>query len=933
MSLQAPPIPPRKASSYRNILQSEIMHNTVVLDYDGVIADTNQLKAEWIRTAEVILMSALTLLLCAWTGYADSPQSFPTGIYRNPPSAEEQQQYVYFADFENRDDVESFRDYGKSCTVDFKGLTEEHAFSGKKSFKLDVTFGKPGRYIWTIRMKPAVTAARKAVSGYMLIGKESTTAKSSLVVSYSYPPTSVTCWTGIREGYRTTEGKWKKIELGKTNVDDLGRGAETELDGFVEEFAGCLLSREDITPAIDHIRLDIRAKRPGDRIVIYLDDIGLESIEDRRIEVTRAAHPSDAFRQRYRTVLSRHEEKINSAKEIMAGYKWTEQMEWVKEALHAGVEDAEEFLQELAGTIPFGVAPLARLEDQVARLTDTVNSLAELKQGDHSSHIVYAVDELTSKNFWINPFDVLVPGAVAKRVSLTACRGEYEPASFVVKARKGLKQLRVECSDLSMPDGSARIPSRNVDIKLIKCWYQAGTAGVRVHQRDGRTQKRLIPELLVNDDSLVMVDYEKQENYLKLTFPDRIDYRWISTPEPVDRASLFLRNCPVKDSDVLLPVDVPAGKNQQFWITVRIPDGIPAGEYAGNIRLLADDTTIDHLDFTVRVLSFELSQPYYTASIDTHANLRAEDWVSICSYAKSKATFLAELQNMAKHGLSNCQHYFTMEDLRPAMELRAQAGMDNKTVYLKGHRINLCASTPEELEEVKTKARTIIAIAQEYGTEVVYFYGRDEKTGKNLVAQRKAWEAIREVGGRIFVAGGRDNLALMGDIQDMVVKEGWPDRKHVEGWHARGQKIFSYANPQIGVENPETYRRNFGLLMWKYEYDGIANNAYQQNFGFVWNDFDHNYYRSHTIAYPTVDGVVDTIAWEGFREGIDDVRYMTTLEKLIRTVGQSAGKNDAAVANAERFVAELKSSETILTESLDIIRKRIIEHIQNIHNR
>ena len=29
-----------------------------------------------------------------------------------------------------------------------------------------------------------------------------------------------------------------------------------------------------------------------------------------------------------------------------------------------------------------------------------------------------------------------------------------------------------------------------------------------------------------------------------------------------------------------------------------------------------------------------------------------------------------------------------------------------------------------------------------------------------------------------------------------------------------------------------------------------------------------------------VNGVIDTIAWEGYREGVDDVRYITTLHDL-----------------------------------------------------
>jgi len=42
------------------------------------------------------------------------------------------------------------------------------------------------------------------------------------------------------------------------------------------------------------------------------------------------------------------------------------------------------------------------------------------------------------------------------------------------------------------------------------------------------------------------------------------------------------------------------------------------------------------------------------------------------------------------------------------------------------------------------------------------------------------------------------------------------------------------------------------------------------------------------FVYPTVDGVIDTIAWEGYREGIDDLRYLATLRKAIGKAEKSA---------------------------------------------
>lgn len=42
-------------------------------------------------------------------------------------------------------------------------------------------------------------------------------------------------------------------------------------------------------------------------------------------------------------------------------------------------------------------------------------------------------------------------------------------------------------------------------------------------------------------------------------------------------------------------------------------------------------------------------------------------------------------------------------------------------------------------------------------------------------------------------------------------------------------------------------------------------------------------------TYPTVNGVVDTIQWEGFREAVDDVRYVSTLVRLIKDAPPALG--------------------------------------------
>jgi hypothetical protein len=56
--------------------------------------------------------------------------------------------------------------------------------------------------------------------------------------------------------------------------------------------------------------------------------------------------------------------------------------------------------------------------------------------------------------------------------------------------------------------------------------------------------------------------------------------------------------------------------------------------------------------------------------------------------------------------------------------------------------------------------------------------------------------------------------------------------------------------------------------------------AYQHGFGNIWNDFDHPEFRDHVFAYPTTNGLVSTVQWEGFRSAVDDVRYLSTLLAL-----------------------------------------------------
>ena len=184
-------------------------------------------------------------------------------------------------------------------------------------------------------------------------------------------------------------------------------------------------------------------------------------------------------------------------------------------------------------------------------------------------------------------------------------------------------------------------------------------------------------------------------------------------------------------------------------------------------------------------------------------------------------------------------------------------------------------------------------MARQYGYERMYVYGIDEARDERLAAQRKAWQAVQDAGAGTFVACYKGTFEAMGSLLNIAVLAHRPDPEEAAKFHGVGSKVFTYAYPQVGEEAPETYRRNFGLVLWQAGFDGAMDYAYQHGFGHVWNDFDSDRYRDHNFTYPTVNGVVDTIQWEGFREAVDDVRYLATQLKAIENCEDPRAKAEA----------------------------------------
>ena len=532
--------------------------------------------------------------------------------------------------------------------------------------------------------------------------------------------------------------------------------------------------------------------------------------------------------------------------------------------------------------------------------------------------LVHVVDPISGEP--VLPTTFPLPGVASTTINLVACRGEYEPASIVIRPMvRDLENLKFSVGDLIADH--ATISHSQVDLRFVKVWFQAGGGWNTIGLSHKGKTRVLVPELLLKDDGLVQVDEKAKANFLKLKFASGAKHVSVSQPAALrSRTVTSVAEFPIYDSAEIQPITIARAETKQLWVTVYVPPDAADGTYKGTITLTDDGGLLENLEVSLTVLPVDLRAPRIEYSIYYRGTL--SEVPSISSEKKGETQFLAELRNMLAHGVGNPTVYQSLDrvSLRKTLEMRRHVGLDASTLFYLGTGTGN-PKTRDELNGLSRRLEALKQIAGEQGIESTYLYGIDEAKGEKLVSQRTAWKLVRSEGIKVFTAGYSEAFPVVGDLLDLLVMAGRLQKAQAEKFHSAGHKIFSYANPQTGPENPEIFRRNYGLELWRNDYDGAMPYAYQDSMGFIWNDFDHALYRDHNFTYPTGDGVIDTLAWEGFREGVDDVRYVTTLEEMLETIPKPYLPS---AIDALRYLDRLRGG---IPSNLTDVRSEIVRHI------
>lgn len=535
-------------------------------------------------------------------------------------------------------------------------------------------------------------------------------------------------------------------------------------------------------------------------------------------------------------------------------------------------------------------------------------------------------------------------GRAGAEVRILAARDEFEPASFVVFSPVARTGVTLSVSPLQGPSGAV-FPAANLALKVVKVWYQNGNGWYSYFADPGL---RLVPELLLNDESLIRVDESAKANYARIGGPGAGTYRWISPPRRID--SRFDEHSykefqtfrplavPFADAPALLPVAFDAGRFKQFWLTADVRKDTAPGLYRGRIAMTAGGKTLGEIPLALRVLPFELPAPkaYSDPERDFLVTLYSCPNLNMLTAGNggdrplAEKQLLAMMKNLKAHNLMHpMMSYQCGEALKRHLELMKEAGLKTRPII--GNTATFLGHTgplgPDSLLRAKQDAEGWKQFFMaNLGHTDVFLQSGDEPGATWVALMRPAWKIYHENGLKIFTAGHEGMFMPGGYIYDMKPAAAFPEQAELaKPWNQVGHAYVGfYAGQHNGAENPSFVRRQHGLLGYLSGYNMVCN--YEFAIG-PWNDLAYDLYKPMVLAYATRDGLVDTLAWEGFREGIDDIRYATRLLQLAqKAIDSGKLENVYAGRKVRQWFALLDGQGA----DLNAVRAEMVEQIMNL---
>ncbi|MCC7348955.1 MAG: carbohydrate-binding family 9-like protein [Phycisphaerales bacterium] len=466
-------------------------------------------------------------------------------------------------------------------------------------------------------------------------------------------------------------------------------------------------------------------------------------------------------------------------------------------------------------------------------------------------------------------------------IRMFAARGEKEPITINLHPLRDLPSITVTPSDLHGPNGSV-IPSSRWDNRLLR-------------------------------------HMDKREGY------------------PFDT---YVANMPTYLERIAGPVALVKGRTGTFWLTLDVPADCIPGLYKGEVVVLSG-TREQTLPLVVRILPFGLP--------DDHGLLYGEYYLGASKTLLGRDQIRDDLRDMRDHGATSVGLWFTVDPSTYTVDEQGvsfhmrgdsqfewlmeayqecgfpgpiimgfDAGMDAADslfnygdprwdrVYVNFHKALV--------EETRKQGWPRIHIQPL--DEVSWHSNEEKEKNLHLLKLLKSAGIPTEMDGAAdaYMAGEAGTYADMWTVSSTFIPSEMLAAARAQG------KLTTIYNVDSEGWLPEADRWSRGLYLWNMGLHGVYNWAYRHAYGSYYDDFDSEN-GENVHAYPAEHhyrGGPST-GWEVSREGIDDLKYLVLLERLIAK-GRSAG--GLAAQRADEASNQLQTLKDGLDANTDASRGR-----------
>jgi hypothetical protein len=371
------------------------------------------------------------------------------------------------------------------------------------------------------------------------------------------------------------------------------------------------------------------------------------------------------------------------------------------------------------------------------------------------------------------------------------------------------------------------------------------------------------------------------------------------------------------DRDILMDLghawDLPALQRELFWATVHVPADAKPGQYSGEVVVTGSGKPIARLALALEVLPFRLEEPPFALGFNY-------------SSPKDPRALAAHLQDMRAHGLTTVAPLYNFHlpvhdqdtgEMGEFIEAFRRGGF-RQPIYF-GAAMNLLMSElagygPVESSRFQKKflqvMRRLHAEAQRRGAPVVFSIA-DELTNQAVPGVRKGeilarlcYEELPEMAVTADMNGWLEVTTMAPFLNVATFNNGWDGIDH----HNKGRRLI---NREFLVElqqqtdaipwfvNAGSDRFSFGFFFWKMTRYGVRGKI----------EWYYNLGQNERGSLVRAEGerLWPTLAYERSREGLDDLKYLVSLEHRLAAARQ-AGKAQAAVARAEALLKKIADS-------------------------